>query len=957
MARQISEEIAASVKDLITQMSGFQEATDAFNYIQRHILTTLKKADTMYFLNKREVDENIASMAEKFTFHGFSPQAKALQDSYKCYISENLPKPELINRLNIVKLLLCLSERPTSNFIENPQEFQTEKKDEEEEINWGEYLKEGIETWTPNFDEGSDDSESSFSENDTDGRGNRSGHNTSHLPTVIDDTEKGTIVDLRANREELLATIQHTWYNQTRFHMTPFSEWREANIAIHWDKFLENQVMDLIPIEKSCILSEYKVIREILWQLWSLHTSAVFQLERNNIKPKPDVTIASIRAEPFERFLTQFIPYMEVLNFFREFSKSLEIQTYDCITEVPQTYRSYDNSLQKILRPIYRKLSELEDRVREQETTYTLLKLYRDLQSILEPVMILKKIHKEVVVDFNKNNHLKCATYVLCALHNSLQFSGSKLEQDLIVTLFLESLYHYFSLIDCWLTKNELSDYSGEFIIVNKNRNNTSTYVKENSEESLAESDNWKLNFDLRDGLDDFCAKNGLLKIIRETVLQIGRNIHFLILLGKYSLFNDCKETIHQEFVRRSLEELEKFFKVNSEERPVEETFTNETFYDCVTEKKYKYPVICTDECKKPTEFDKLENLVDTSDGFLMLAFEDYFVEKPEPPKQEDKTLFEKVSKITTTMFPTSNFFERILNGLLKERFTISGLMVKNILIEEYLLEKQFQFLRHMFLFCDDLIFPFYRRLFEKTNTHNPNWGNEIWLTSHLHDTVMDVYPEFYKKCLVQVKDGWRQCVDPLDACLMMSVQYEIQWPLNIIISGAQMALYKDIFGFIIQIKWALYTMNHLAFTDLESKKLDKKKPKTHGNAIMKLKYLKFTLTNMLNSTQHYIFSFIFTKCLQNFELEFEKANDLSSIIASHSNFINTIFGMVMDIRQSEKNFQAFKSVLSCVKLLKMMWKRLDMATPKRLSDCYKVYKKSYSAIEPIICPVYIYDY
>lgn len=126
-----------------------------FNYIEKHILTTLKKADTMYFLNKREVDENIASMAEKFIFHGFSPQARALQDSYKSYVSENLPKFELVSRLNIVKLLLCLSERPTSNFLENPEEYQTETKEEEEEIDWGEYLKEGIETWTPNYEEGS----------------------------------------------------------------------------------------------------------------------------------------------------------------------------------------------------------------------------------------------------------------------------------------------------------------------------------------------------------------------------------------------------------------------------------------------------------------------------------------------------------------------------------------------------------------------------------------------------------------------------------------------------------------------------------------------------------------------------------------------------------------------------------------------------------------------------------
>lgn len=57
---------------------------------------------------------------------------------------------------------------------------------------------------------------------------------------------------------------------------------------------------------------------------------------------------------------------MEALDFFREFSKSLEIQTDESLTDLPQTYRSYNNSLQNILRPIYRKLSQLEDEIREQ---------------------------------------------------------------------------------------------------------------------------------------------------------------------------------------------------------------------------------------------------------------------------------------------------------------------------------------------------------------------------------------------------------------------------------------------------------------------------------------------------------------------------------------------------------------------------------------------------------------
>lgn len=83
------------------------------------------------------------------------------------------------------------------------------------------------------------------------------------------------------------------------------------------------------------------------------------------------------------------------------------------------------------------------------------------------------------------------------------------------------------------------------------------------------------------------------------------------------------------------------------EECPPKEVHMDDTFYDCTSEKKYKYPVICTDECRMPTEFDKLENLVDTSDGFLMLAFEDYFVKKSEPLMQKEETLFEKYVVLT----------------------------------------------------------------------------------------------------------------------------------------------------------------------------------------------------------------------------------------------------------------------------------------------------------------------
>lgn len=77
----------------------------------------------------------------------------------------------------------------------------------------------------------------------------------------------------------------------------------------------------------------------------------------------------------------------------------------------------------------------------------------------------------------------------------------------------------------------------------------------------------------------------------------------------------------------------------------------------------------------------------------------------------------------------------------------------------------------------------------------------------------MDIYPEFYEKCSVYVDKNWKLCNDSLEACSMVSLQYEITWPLNIIISSSQMILYKTIFQFILKLKWVLYTVNHLSFT------------------------------------------------------------------------------------------------------------------------------------------------
>lgn len=60
------------------------------------------------------------------------------------------------------------------------------------------------------------------------------------------------------------------------------------------EKCLDKESMGLVTLPKVSIISEYKVVREILWQLWVPHVSTVFEFDINNIQVKKNITVSSV---------------------------------------------------------------------------------------------------------------------------------------------------------------------------------------------------------------------------------------------------------------------------------------------------------------------------------------------------------------------------------------------------------------------------------------------------------------------------------------------------------------------------------------------------------------------------------------------------------------------------------------------------------------------------------------
>ncbi|KAL3270449.1 hypothetical protein HHI36_021000 [Cryptolaemus montrouzieri] len=934
---KMNTEINIEVKNLIQHIYQSKNNIEVKNAKEKQVLIQLKKGDTMSFVNKKDMDVSIQKMAEKFQFHGFFLQADHLLKMYDRYMNKT-PKQDHTNALNVVRFLLYMSESPTNKFLENPEDYLVAEEEKEgDDINWAEYLLEGIETYCPQqFEDTSDDSDQFESAEESDAELT----NENVRPILESNTNIGIKMNFNLNHQELMSSIQHTWYNKEYYLEKPFSKRTEANTGLLWEEYLQEQTHGFIDIETSSFISEYKVIREIMWQMFGTHNSFLFRFKGDKLNIRSNVSISSMRGVCFEAFMQQFLDYIELMEFFRNFLDSFKEY------EVCQTYLCYRSGIiRNVLNPIFENLMAIEETVRKQEETYTLLRLCEDLIPIFAPLKILREIHQKVIVSAQENLPLYCATSLLCNLHSNLKHSITKLEHDLKMTLYLESLFKYFFLMDSWLTRNDFVDINWEFVLVQYSSTQTVEYK---TSPFLSARISYQVNEDIKEEYQN----DGIIQIICKQVLQIAKNIRLLFLLRKFDFYCKSKETLYQELVRRFLEELCGFFNYKDED-----VFQNLSQVEEMEPPKvlaFKYPVISSEMCKKPTEMDKLDNLVDINNSFLMEAFADFFYEPKSNIGEYNKnmTLFDRINKITAGIFPFRNCIEKIFLDILKERFSVSGLMVKGTLVEDHHLECIFELLRALFLFCDAGIFPFFQQFFEEMKfLPNTPW-RYMKLSSVLKDMVIEKYPLICDKCDITLSSSREQSMDQIDICDNVNINIVMKWPLNIVINEEEINVYKSLFHFLIKLKWALHTLKGLSCKEIFNINM-KKTNKLLANTAKKLEVFRFNLLGLLNFIQHYVMCFCLTKCLKNFELDFEKSKDLDSIIKSHCEFIEGMADMVQFL-QEDKEECNMKTILHCVKIVQSMWHNQDLALNEEiLNKSYKIFKKCNSNIRTKVNRIY----
>lgn len=93
---------------------------------------------------------------------------------------------------------------------------------------------------------------------------------------------------------------------------------------------------------------------------------------------------------------------------------------------------------------------------------------------------------------------------------------------------------------------------------------------------------------------------------------------------------------LYEEFIEKVLQEIANYSSNEASDVNLAENLNGNAILD------EDFPVVCPDDCKTFTEFDKLENLIDTSDEFLMKAFESFFVRTEKPKSKEKESLYNR---------------------------------------------------------------------------------------------------------------------------------------------------------------------------------------------------------------------------------------------------------------------------------------------------------------------------
>ncbi|XP_076685687.1 gamma-tubulin complex component 5 isoform X2 [Andrena cerasifolii] len=894
MGTKTLNDIHNDVKQLVTAITSFEENEEGFRVCERYCMTSIKHHRYLS-VNSSSTKEAIKALIAKFSIHGKYDVSKKFEELVNTFLSsfEFEQHPQYDLQWYLLTFLLELAKETCKTDLECLKLMRGEytfnatgenENDVTEEIDWAEYLKEGQDNFFVDY---KSDTESDWSEDAEDGvnlspRSPTDGTTTDSDKTICIPTAERQLSKLSLGLNEglesrnwLQTNVQNTWWNELEWSKYPVkSKFCDAHICEIWHKATETDFYALGTV------SEYLVCRELLWMFYTQMHMVVFQRNADaDFSIRPDVSIPSLTTVSFNSILSPFCEYFSMIHDMEEFGSDLYLEQGGLCNKPPLTYEAYNAALKQHLLKFKNEIVDIEKKLMKQDESFTFLSLSTLLKNNLYTVRILYEVHKKSVCNWRAYANWKSASNLLSCLYFEMQKSHNRKRTNICASLYLSSLVVYLNIIDTWLSEGRFEDWREEFIIARFSNSGAS----ESTEQYEA--------FSLRP-LDNICSTDPIMQFLIKKVQHIGQSIELLVSLDRITDIwkinigsNETRKSLVDEFYCKLEMEVFKYSACEvKEESPSSET--NET---------------ASEEYDEDVDRNIIQQLTEFNNPFLLKALEGYIpsellkkdtadtMNSPsvETIKTGTNNLFDRLEKVSDYILPFRKILENILAEILVSRYNSASKLVRNIMSEEYKLESQLTLMRSVYMMeAGHIMSKFYQRLFQEIES-NQTWSNSYFLSCILEEILSQWWPDSSSRWCVTVCNTHTNQV--LEAVDNITLHYAIGWPINIILNEKTFVKYNEIFRFQLKLKWALWTLNNLKFSDLEGSKSIRQRNKLEQFHIRRIESLRFCLLHAISSIHTYLSG----QVLQNLSIILEKAlmqaDSLDAIISVHCEYLRKV--------------------------------------------------------------------
>ncbi|XP_011298263.1 gamma-tubulin complex component 5 [Fopius arisanus] len=284
--------------------------------------------------------------------------------------------------------------------------------------------------------------------------------------------------------------------------------------------------------------------------------------------------------------------------------------------------------------------------------------------------------------------------------------------------------------------------------------------------------------------------------------------------------------------------------------------------------------------------------------------------------------MFRRLEKISPFVLPFRKVLEGVVDEILDRRYSCATKLVKDILINEYKLENHLRLMRFVFMMERGHVMKrFYQKMFSDIEG-NVSVSNPESLTHLLEEVLSDEWRDSnsHNRWFVSLRDTCtRQVLQAIDHIVL---NYDVDWPINMVLTKEALRKYNCIFRFALKLKWALWSLNNLRFSDLEGQNSANMNDMLHHFHTRRLESLRFWLLHAIGSIHAYLCGQVLQSLGLILEQELTLADSLDAIIEAHNDYLEKVYEHCLQTPQFSDIMVTINNLLGMCVHVRDRWQR-----------------------------------